>query len=167
MKQSGFQWRDFAPVGRDVAQDLRLYLAGLGLCVLVSFGYLGSLLTAYDDLMRYNTDQMSPFVTVLGNALMGFPILASASLLFVFSYYQMHFGASRSIYLMRRLPDRFSLHRRCLSLPLAMALVSFLLAGVLLLLYYLIYCCVTPAEYLQDGQLRLLWQVWVQGKPPV
>lgn len=158
------KWKDCIPVGRDIAQDLRLYAVGLCLALLRSFGYFAWLSNAYQNLVQGWADTMMPFANVLGMSLGGFVFLASACLLYIPIYYQMHYGKAHSVYVMRRLPDRFSLHRRCLALPLVLALCTIAVAGVLLMMYYVVYCCVTPPEYLIDGQFALLWESWIQGK---
>ena len=66
--------------------------------------------------------------------------------------YQSHYRGSRSIYLMRRLPDRWELHRRCLILPLLELAATLLLLAVLTVGFYFLYRGCAPG-----GSLPLYW----------
>lgn len=66
--------------------------------------------------------------------------------------YQSHYRGSRSIYLMRRLPDRWELHRRCLILPLLELAATLLLLAVLTVGFYFLYRGCAPG-----GSLPLSW----------
>ncbi len=92
--------------------------------------------------------QIASFSEILGSALNGFLILACSMLFFAALHYQFHFRGSRSIYLMRRLPDRWELHRRCLAGPVLGILICAVAAGMLFLLYFAVYRFATPQECL-------------------
>lgn len=62
----------------------------------------------------------------------------------VFSNYRSHYMDSRSIYTMRRLPNRWELHRRCWTVPILAALAGAVLMGLLAGLYYWMYLALTP-----------------------
>lgn len=79
-----------------------------------------------------------------------FPILGAICLA-VYNYMSFRNGSS-SHYLMRRLPDKWEYHRRCLALPLLTILASLVLIPVLLGLYYAIYILFTPEQCLQPDQ---------------
>ena len=63
-------------------------------------------------------------------------------------HYLYHYQGSRSIYLMRRLPDRWELLRRCIALPLCGALAALLTGLLITLLWAGIYLLATPRELL-------------------
>jgi len=63
-------------------------------------------------------------------------------------HYYYHYAGSKSIYLMRRLPERWELHLRCLALPAVGILSALALQGLLGSLYYLVYILVTPRQCL-------------------
>ena len=101
------------------------------------------------------------FVIILGDKL--YILLILAALVFILAsgiHYAYHHNGSKSIYLMRRLPGRFELHRRCLLIPLISALVFILAAALLLLVYYLIYMNSTPEACLAPNQWQKLWRVY-------
>ena len=64
---------------------------------------------------------------------------------------------AKSIYLMRRLPDRWELARRCLAIPLLTVACALLLVVILLPAFYGIYLHLTPEDALRPGQLDKLW----------
>lgn len=139
---------DLAPVGRDLRSDFHLYVIGLGIAFLFSCTYFVNLFGNLQAIATGTTSTMSEFSTLLGWSLHLFPLLAIFSLSFVFFYFQMHCGSAKTLYLMRRLPDRWSLYRRCLTLPILFATLTLAIAGTLLLIYYIIYCGVTPGRSL-------------------
>ncbi|MBC5733418.1 hypothetical protein NE547_05880 [Flavonifractor sp. DFI.6.63] len=88
---------------------------------------------------------MAPFPTFLSGVFTGFWALALCMPALAVFHYAWHFQGSRSIYRMRRLPQRWELWRRCLAGPLAGALGCLLAAGLTLLLCLLCYWFQTPA----------------------
>ncbi len=139
---------DFAPVGRDLRSDFHLYAMGLCIAVFFSCTYFVNLFQALQAIAAGTTSTMPDFPALLGWSLHLFPLLAIFSLSFVFFYFQMHCGSAKTLYLMRRLPDRWSIYRRCLTLPILFATLTLAIAGILLLIYYAIYCGVTPGRNL-------------------
>ena len=57
---------------------------------------------------------------------------------------------------MRRLPDRWEYHRRCLTIPLLAILSALVLIVVLIGLFYALYLHATPEQCLQPNQ----WEVF-------
>lgn len=102
---------------------------------------------------------MEDFSPLLGNALIGFFILILCMLALIIYHYAYHHQGSKSIYLMKRLPNRWELHRRCLTLPFLAALLCLLAAAALLLTYFGIYMIFTPKECLIPGQWLKMWRV--------
>lgn len=63
-------------------------------------------------------------------------------------YYRYHRQESMAVYTMRRLPDRWEYHRRCLAQPVLSTIAEVLLFAVLLTLCWLLYYFATPAGHL-------------------
>jgi hypothetical protein len=156
-----------APPGFVLRPERRFFLAGMACAVLYSLGFLGRFFDARTNLYRYEGTKrvllpgtlMPDFYVLLDNALIGFVVLALCMLVFILWHYLYHRQNSKSIYLMRRLPKRWELHRRCLTLPLAAVLLCLLAAGLLLLVYYWIYMAATPDVCLTPQQWQKLWSV--------
>lgn len=156
----------YAPPGLNLAPERNFFLTGLVCALLYSLGFFGRLTRAVNAL--YETRRgvrvllegavMEDFAAVLGGALAGFLVLALCMLAFLIYHYTYHRQGSRSIYLMRRLPSRWELHRRCLTLPVLAALLCLLAAFLLLVIYYAIYRSATPEACLSGGQWRKLWR---------
>lgn len=92
---------------------------------------------------------MTPFSTLLAEDLsrftmMGFCILVLFLLALIPVNYSAFYRGSKSIYVMRRLPNRWELGRRCAALPLLSAGGTLALMGLLTLLYYALYLLITP-----------------------
>lgn len=104
---------------------------------------------------------MPDFVTLLPGVFTLVPVLIFVLIVgFGLSHYQFFYlGGSRSIYLMRRLPDKWELPRRCLALPLAEAAIVLLTAALLFLLCFLQYLTQTPPECLTPHQWAKIWSV--------
>ena len=101
---------------------------------------------------------MPDFAYVLGDRLNILLILAALSLIIASAiHYAYYRTAGKSIYLMRRLPNRFELHRRCLLMPAIYALAFLLAAAALLLIYYAVYMNKTPQACLTPNQWQKLW----------
>lgn len=62
----------------------------------------------------------------------------------VVQFYLGHYRESMSIYTMRRLPDRWELHRRCWTVPVLAAVSLWVMTAALAGVYYMIYLGLTP-----------------------
>lgn len=166
---------DLVPPWSDGKVQLVLALLCLGIGVLSSlYCYLSQLETAWGGL-SYVGEQgelhwtaMTDFADLIGAqgavsnwfsqpAFFAFPLLILAGLALAGYNWACFWRGSRSIYLMRRLPDRWELARRCLTIPLVLILGAVVLTAALLALYYAIYLWGTPAQCLRAGQLEKLW----------
>ena len=92
----------------------------------------------------------------------GLPVFSVFTLLFLgavivaFVNYSGFRNGSKSVYLMRRLPNKWEYHRRCLALPLLAILAGLVSIPILLGLFYALYLHATPEQCLQPGQ----WEVF-------
>lgn len=155
-----------APPGMPYTAEVALFLIGLSIAFLYSWLFFARLVSAIEGLYLstpqgtvLNADAVMPdFAELIRGALNGFLLLLPFTLLPALRHFLYFYQDSRSIYLMRRLPSRMELPRRCLSLTLAMMLLSLLTAALLLLLYFGIYFLATPKPCLTSGQWLRLWQ---------
>lgn len=130
---------------------------GIGLGALWSLSipicYFGELEALYD--IRMGLRQLIPGAKIVpfgqivqGWTLMPFWFFFAAMAVLVFRHYRYHRRDAMSVYLMRRLPDRWEYHRRCWAVPLMGAGLGLAAMGILLLLYYMLYILATPAQCL-------------------
>ncbi len=156
-----------APPGLDLRPEKGAFGGGMAFSALFSLSFLTRFSDELERLYWRNgmertlrPDAVMPdFVQVLGGALIGFAVLALCMAAFVAVHYACHHQGSKSIYLMRRLPNRWERHRRCWTLPLLGIAACLLAAFVLLLIYYAIYMLATPEVCLTPGQWRKIWSV--------
>lgn len=100
---------------------------------------------------------MPTFSALLGISLYGCLAAALAMIPVAWIFWNSHTMGSKSIYTMRRLPNRWELHRRCFTVP-ALAAVGFLLLAVALWgLNFAIYWNYTPPSYLPTSMWEALW----------
>ncbi len=147
------------PVGFEWQTELSMFAAALTWSSLWGIiGFYNRLSVAFDHIE--NGGDMLQFYEVLGNAIFWFPIAAAFMLVSIALHYAHHQSGSKSIYLMRRLPDRWELHRRCLTVPIAAVIVCAAIAAALFFIFYWSYMLLTPEELLRPGQLELVLKYW-------
>lgn len=155
-----------APPGLELEGEKKLFGWGLLCAAGYSLLFLVRYLDARDELfydrlgkkVLWENAVMPDFAQLLGDALYGFAVLAVCLAGVAVWHYLYHWQGSKSIYTLRRLPDRWVLHRRCLTLPLAGLAVCAAAALALLLVYYAVYQLATPAACLTPGQWQKLWR---------
>lgn len=101
--------------------------------------------------------QMTDFIRIFHGCLLGFFILMFWCVPQTVLHYRYHYQGSKSIYLMRRLPCRGELHKRCVAAPAAVLLLTGFAAFVTTLLFFGIYHLLTPDTALAPDQWHKLW----------
>ncbi len=163
----------FAPVGYDWRGELRYFAGGLIAAFLYSLRFLIRLKDAQNLLYRTSslTGQrvlregmlMPDFAELIDRCLLAFPLVALMMVFFGVLHYAYHRRGCRCDYTMRRLPDPWELHRRCLTIPVCTVLICLIAGFVMLLIYYEIYMLTTPPECLTPGQWAKLWTMEVRS----
>lgn len=157
----------WTPPGLNLKSEKQFFTAGMVFAVIYAVLFFGRYENALSRLYRYEFGRrvllpgavMPDFITLLDRYWAGFAVLAVCMLALMVYHYVYHWQGSKSIYLMRRLPNRGELHRRCLVLPLLAILLCILAAIILLLLFYGVYMAFTPNECLMPHQWQKLWSV--------
>lgn len=135
-------WERLVPPGLDGLKEARrLLLAAAGALAWSIWAFVGPCIQMRQRGDRDWTNQWAvPFFgSMLPTAELGFLLLALCMPLLAGAHYFYHFHDGRSIYLMRRLPDRGELWRRCLTLPLTGLAAVLILALGLSVLYFWLY----------------------------
>ena len=167
MKRRQIDWDNLVPLGLGGRLTAKWILAGLVFAVCfawILFEYHlssqhGQLYWYHINRRELNPDAvMGPFYMTIRGVFNGFGIVILCMLPLSAAHYFYHYQDTRSIYLMRRLPNRWELWRRCLALPLLCVVVCAVLAAAHLLIFYAIYYVSTPKQCLQPGQWRMLWE---------
>ena len=146
--------KKYDPPGMETDKEQGILVGGTALTLIISLVYFWDrYASAYRRLWDYyngNTkilgnDPMEPFFELFGRSLGGYLIVILCMLAGVAVRYAYYWQGSKSIYLMRRLPDGGLLHRTCWVRPMVRMGLSLLAALVSLAVFYGIYVFVTPA----------------------
>lgn len=151
------------PLGLDWRREVKTLIWMWISCVLISFCYFIDLSQHINSLYgwdRINGQQvkvlrgtmMPDFHEVLDGNLDALFIGAVLALLLAAYYYAYHYQGSRSIYLMRRLPKKYELFKRCIVVPAAASVVLLLTAFFLVPVYFGLYMAFVPQECIVPGQ---------------
>ncbi len=111
-----------APVGLNARTELSAILAGLGLAVFWSLAAPARIVQDVNDLTTTRWPAgaeipVTPYRELLGTALDGFFLVALVLISLALGHYLYHRRGARTDYLMRRLPQFWEYHLRCLALP--------------------------------------------------
>ena len=156
-----------APPGVDILTQTNRYFAGLVGTVLWSLGFLFRYSAARnrlfytDEFGRYlkSGAMMPEFPYLMGSALLGVWVtLLTLAVCMILNYHSFHQG-SKSIYLMKRLPDPMELHRRCILLPVLGMAGCLVIRELLVIAYFAVYMLATPEGCLPPDQWQKLWSV--------
>lgn len=151
----------YIPMGRERSQFITGGYIALVVAGCRSLGFIGNYLDArralytgwvggsfHEARMLIPGAVIRPFSWVVQDCFRLFPVFWLFMALEVLACYACHKQDSMSIYLMRRLPDKWELHRRCWGRPLIFTGLSLLLILALTGLYFVIYLLFTPVECL-------------------
>ena len=161
------------PPGFAYKRELTAAGVCLTLCFCFSLGFFASFQSAKAQLYDVLLDRtlvlipgavMPDFCDIVLGHMKLFPAAWAASIFLACVNYAYHFQGSKSIYLMRRLPRKSELYRRCLAFPLIFATAALLLAALLMMLYLLYYMAATPAKCLAPNQFSKLLAALTGGK---
>jgi len=146
-------WDRYVPLGIDGKSVRNKMAVGLGTVAGFSLSFLYRYGEARNDLFRYRATEriliegakIVPFRELRLGVFWAFPVMALALVFVAVGFYNYHSQDSRSIYTMKRLPNRRELWRRVLTLPVCAAIICGLTVLMLLGIYYAIYVFCTPA----------------------
>ena len=154
MKRNPINWNRHVPLGMDGVKRKNQMATMLGVGIGGSLIFPIKYFSARSDLFGYVNGRyqrishrwMLPFEELLPGT---FTIMAIAALGFVIAailFYLYHYQGCRSIYTMKRLPDKWELWRRCLMLPVVFLLLCAICTVILFGLYWLLWRYATPAD---------------------
>lgn len=167
------------PPGLDWEAELKWLAGGLVLCAIVNLIiFLVKCSQAQDQLYDYAMGErvlrpdrvMAPFAELMQGTMVTFSFLTVIILILTVYHYLYYYQGSKSIYLMKRLPRRFEIHRRSFSLPLVSILVCLITVLLLIAIDYGFYYLITPKACLEPGQWSRFWEsgvflyrIWTGG----
>ena len=158
----------YAPPGMSLWRERALFWVLLTVAILHSLEFFPTLqshlqslyerLEQYENWGMINQVTMTDLVVLLRGkfVLFGMPILLC--LMAIGNRYRYYHQGSKSIYLMRRLPDRRQWHRSCLVQPTLRILLVIGIMAVLLLVFYAVYMNQVPEGCLLPNQWKKIWR---------
>lgn len=145
------------PPGVDGNAEIKAIAFGLLAAVVYSLSFIYKYIDARNELFvyRYGTVKtimegavMPRFTELLKDTMDGFLMFFGVMLVMIIMHYMTYYKDSKSIYLMKRLPDKWEMYRRCVVVPLVAIFIQIITGAACLLLYYGIYLFFTPAQCL-------------------
>ena len=141
-----------APPGTRAKRELFWIIAGICASALISLTFVYRYHKNYLKCARLDSmgkaAVMPHFSELLGNAFSGFIVMLILMAALVFLHYASLNGISKSIYVMKRLPQRSSVIRYVCGMPVMGAVLTIACAAAILLIYWLIYRFATPLAWL-------------------
>ncbi|MCI5688305.1 MAG: hypothetical protein MR303_07455 [Emergencia sp.] len=156
------------PAGLSAKNELFWYFAGVCCCLVYQFFRFcvcfstekSALFTEERPHRLLAGAVMENFPELCEDCLTGFLILAFIAIPWSIYHYNYHSKESMSIYLMKRLPQRHELLKRCICLPLLSIVFTAAAAFAATLLLFGIYHIAIPDAALNKGQWQLLCENW-------
>ncbi|MEA5012086.1 MAG: hypothetical protein VB100_10255 [Angelakisella sp.] len=157
----------YAPPGINLRQEKSFFYTGIICAAIYSLGFIFRYSNARSNLYEWQAGKrvlisnakIEDFTVLLDKALFGFLVLSMCMLALIAYHYAYYRQGSKSIYLMRRLPDGKLLHRQCISLPFAAVCICLISMALLFLVYFVIYMVFTPQACLDAEQWQKIWRV--------
>lgn len=158
---------NLAPPGIGTDREVGGFFSGLVVALFFSFGFFGRYSEARAGLFHIQNGKrilmegavMPQFSEILGNSLNSFFLYGGIMLFVVIWHYVYYYqGGSKSIYVMKRLPNRWEIHKRAWLLPLLAAVVVVIAAFAVLIVYFEIYMIATPEQCILPGQWQGIWR---------
>ena len=149
----------YTPPGIEFLSRLKYTLWYLGIAIGWSCTYLIKYMTARSNLYAHSLvglvlregavmPKFSMLIQEGVDSRYGFWGFYWLMLIMIVVNYLHYYQGSKSIYLMRRLPDKWELHRRNVIMPLVAIVIGALTQMALWMLYYGIYLTCTPSQCL-------------------
>lgn len=147
---------DYAPPGINIKAEFVWFLTGIIAASTWSLLFLIRYLSHRNELFCMRAGRL---VVMEGAVMVPFEVLTTGlfhlfGLVFVYElamvvyHYFYHYQGSKMMYLMKRLPDKWEVHKRCLILPSIAFIITFVQVHLLKGIYYAIYLIFTPAQCL-------------------
>ena len=161
-----FDLEKYAPPGVNIKQQIDFFITGNIISLIASLYFFVVYFSKYQDLYEFDGESrvliegkmMPDFPLILDKFLAGFLIMAVCMMFYVIFYYVCYYqDGSKSIYLMKRLPQRYEIHKRAWTLPLIFTALCLAIGFLTAVFYLCFYLTVTPDECLQPNQWQKFW----------
>ncbi|MDO5331238.1 MAG: hypothetical protein Q4E99_01040 [Bacillota bacterium] len=150
------QLKSLAPPGADIKETLYIFGAEITIMVLISFSALIRIFDSYSvlDLKKDFFEKMMPhFSEIVKESFVLIWVIVLFNIAFGVANYLSFSKVTKSIYVMKRIPDSKEMFRRSFALPFAGIVIAFIIAIILLIIYYLLYRFLPPIDKIYPVQL--------------
>ena len=146
----------YAPLGIPYEKHIRGFFALVTCATICTMFFFLQYGNALEELYTYRAGKKVLMEGVVidsfgqiteGLFLMGYAVSVAVFLMVIY-YYLYHYQGSKMMYLMKRLPDRWDIHRRCWTFPVCGAVITVVWMKILEMIYYGIYIIFTPSQCL-------------------
>ena len=146
----------YAPPGIPIMQEVRYWMIGMSICTIWCLQFL---LRYWEErsslyyqvggrLVLFENAVMPTFWDLTANLFVIFYLVLIYCVMAAGYHYVYHYQGSKMIYLMRRLPNKWELHIRCLVLPIVAGILTVVYRYLLEVLFYAVYIFCTPPQCL-------------------
>lgn len=155
------EWEKLVPVGTDYKKEMKGIAIGLAISAVYSLSFIFKFSFSLDELYDVISGKailisgryIAGFSDIMEGRFDLFKILFYLLIILGVMHYFGHFSGSKSIYLMRRIPQRWELLVRCAAFPAMGIIVCKLSELILTLLFFAIYMIFTPKGHIPPGQV--------------
>lgn len=156
MKEKKKWLEKYAPPGIKVSTEIGWYIAGMVFATLHSMLFLIQYISARNELYERKSTGLvliegaiiRDFGSLTEGLFLSFQLVCLVTLLVTAYHYFYHYQGSKMMYLMKRLPDKWEVHKRCWTLPIAGFCITIVWMTTLKMIYYAIYLFCTPSQCL-------------------
>lgn len=152
--------KNLAPPGSNVETTVKLFICEIALMILISLVAIVKIRDAnyqiFHDIYGYyfDTGKMMPyFYEIVRGRFLFFWVIVLFNITFGIANYMSFSKETKSIYVMKRIPDPKEMFRRSFALPLGGIAVALISAIILLIIFYLVYRYLPPADRIYPVQL--------------
>lgn len=152
-----YSWlKTYAPPGIHLAQEVGYWMMTMVASTLWSMLFLVQYLQARNLLFKTVAGKkvliegvlMPTFEDLITGRFDIFFLVIIYCVIIAIYHYFYHYQGSKMMYLMKRLPNKWEVHIRCLILPVCASIIAVVYMFVLRTLYYAIYILCTPSQCL-------------------
>ena len=139
------RFKDYFPIGYDTTHEYAVLFFGTLLITIISLLYFSDLSTVVGS--NEENIVIPKFIDLAGKYLGLYLIEILALISFIGIHYSYHFKESKSIYLMKRLPVKGELIKRCITMPIVFSIIVLIIALIICVIYYAVYIYFTSGLF--------------------
>lgn len=121
----------------------------------ISRGYYEEYPLSYYPFLEHNIPSIHSYLKITMTV---FALYALLQLAYAVTNYMYYHRESKSVYVMKRVRDKWEIHRACWTVPLICALMMLLLLAILYGIFCLLYFHFTPEGHIPEQTIAFFWR---------